>query len=544
MKVHAALAHALKDLGVDTVFGLMGDGNLWLVDSFVEEQGGTYVSAAHEANAVLMANGYARISGRVGVATVTHGPALTNCVTSLTDAVRGRTPMVLIAGDTPAEARDHSQNIAQRDVVMPTGAGFEQMRSPRTAVEDLVQAFRRALAERRPIVLNVPREFNLEEIDYTGVELRFENPQVGTPDPEALDVALGIIASAKRPLILAGKGAAGAGDALTRLADQIGAPVATTLQGQSLFQGHPYDLGICGTLASDATTEIILKSDCIIAFGAALNKFTTAEGSFLEGKTLVHCDTNLAAIGHNAPVDAGIVGDARMVAETMLEWLQESEIPPSGFRTPEMQAQIAASEANEAANATSKEGTVPVRTALQRINALLPSERSFATDLGRFVIEAWRNIRVPRPHAYVHTNNFGAIGMGMGNAVGMAFGAEDAPVVLVTGDGGFMLGGIAEFNTAVRFNRDLIVVVVNDSAYGAEHIQFKNRDLDPTLTEFTWPDFAVLADALGGQGVSIRSLDDLDGLAEIVERRSGPLLIDVHVDPHGLSNSMGAGAPK
>ena len=104
-RVHQVLARGIADLGVGTLFGLMGDGNLWLIDSFVKEQGGTYVGATHEANAVLMASGFAQRSGGIGVATVTHGPGLTNTVTALTDAARARIPMVVIAGDTPAEMR-------------------------------------------------------------------------------------------------------------------------------------------------------------------------------------------------------------------------------------------------------------------------------------------------------------------------------------------------------------------------------------------------------------------------------------------------------
>ena len=156
MKLHDALARALAEHGVDTMFGLTGDANLFLVDRFMREHKGTYVSAAHEAGAVLMAHGYASVTGRVGVATVTHGPAFTNTVTALIEGVRSHTPILLIAGDTPVVDKEHIQAVDQRSVILGTGVGFEQVRSLDTAVVDLSTAMRRALVERRPVVLNVP----------------------------------------------------------------------------------------------------------------------------------------------------------------------------------------------------------------------------------------------------------------------------------------------------------------------------------------------------------------------------------------------------
>src|SRR5690349_6370592 len=123
MKLHAALARALAGHGIDTMFGLIGDANMFLVHSFVHEQGRQYIGAAHEAGAMFMGFGYAGLSGRLGVVTVTHGPALTNCVTGLVEAVRGRVPLLVIAGDTATGSRTNIQDISHRDVVMPTGAG-------------------------------------------------------------------------------------------------------------------------------------------------------------------------------------------------------------------------------------------------------------------------------------------------------------------------------------------------------------------------------------------------------------------------------------
>ena len=139
--VYQSIARAIKDHGTKLIFGLMGDANLFMIDSFVRDFGGRLIPAVHEGSTILMASAYAHVSGNVGVATVTHGPALSNCVTALIEAVRGHAPLVVFAGDTPADNPRHLQSIDQREFVKVTGAGFEQLRTPATVGEDVARAF-------------------------------------------------------------------------------------------------------------------------------------------------------------------------------------------------------------------------------------------------------------------------------------------------------------------------------------------------------------------------------------------------------------------
>jgi acetolactate synthase I/II/III large subunit len=152
-------------------------------------------------------------------------------------------------------------------------------------------------------------------------------------------------------------------------------------------------------------------------------------------------------------------------------------------------------------------------------------------DGGRFIRHTFTALRVPEPSAFVHTLNFGAIGLGMANAVGASFGAPGRPVVMVAGDGGFMLGALAEFSTAVRHGVDVVVFVMNDGAYGAEYIQFRNKNMDPAISTFNWPDLGPVATALGGQGFTVRTLADLETALAAVEHRTVPMLVDIKLDP-------------
>ena len=529
--VYQNIAQSLKDHGVETIFGLMGDANLFMVDSFVRDCSGRFVPAAHEGSSVLMALAYTHVAGKVGVATVTHGPALTNCMTALTEGARGHIPMVLLAGDTPVANPRHLQSIDQREVVKATGAGFEQMRAPETVAMDVARAFYRAQVERRPIVLNMPADFMWREAAHTPSVLDVFTAPGGVAEGEILDNAIGMIASARRPLILAGAGAVKAREEIIKLADRLEAPLATTLKAKGLFKDHPYNIDIFGTLSTPAAYELIAQSDCIICFGASLHDFTTDQGKLMKDKRIVQIDVTPTAIGGGLHPDAALVADAGLTAETILYWLNEAEIPASGFTRDLDVAKL--TEHPIGPNKTA-EGCVNYIHALERLEEVLPKDRLLVTDGGRFMTEVWVRLSVQGPQSFVATTNFGSIGIGLQEAIGAGVAAPEKPVVMFTGDGGFMMGGINEFNTAVRLGLDLIVIVANDSAYGAEHIQFIDRKMDPSLTEFHWPSFAEIGASLGGQGYTVRNNAELEEALAAIPNRTGPMMIELKLDPHDV----------
>ena len=528
--VHQALARAVRDHDVETMFGLVGDANLFLANHFVNGCGGTLVPAAHEGGTVLMALAYSQVTDKVGVATVTQGPGLTNCFTALREGVVARRPMLLLCGDTPATAAFHPQNIDQREVVKATGAGFEQIQAPQTASRDIAHAFFRAHNERRPIVVNIPSDFMWAEVEpRTLVFPRLEAPTL-ISSGDLHEQAIGIIASAKRPLILAGAGAVSARDNLIALSERLEAPLATTLKGTGLFDGHPNNIGFFGTLGTAEAYDVIASADCIVAFGAWLHFLTTDRGKLVEGKRVVQVNKARSDIGKFYQPDVALVADAGQTADNILFWLNEAEIPASGFSRELPTHDIARHPPGDPAQ--SDEGCINFEYALDRLNQALPQDRIMLTDGGRYITEVWCRVQVPDPNSFHMTDNFAAIGQGMQQAIGAAHGEPSRPVVLFTGDGGFMMGGIGEFNTAVRTNRDLIVIICNDAAYGAEHIQMRDRQMDPSLTEFDWPSFAAVAVSLGGEGVEVASPDDLETAIEAINKRQAPIVVELKLDPN------------
>ncbi|MBQ0894873.1 thiamine pyrophosphate-binding protein [Micromonospora sp. U56] len=530
MKFNDVLAHALRLHGVEVMFGVMGDANMYVVDSFHCKEGGRFVAAANEGGAVLMAAGYAAVSGRVGVATVTHG-AIANCVSALFDAARGHHPLLVIAGDTARHEAFHLQNIPQRDVVVPTGAAYCQVRSVDTAAADLAAALGQAVAERRPVVLEVPADFQQADTTIAAGRIQQLVNGVLTPSAEDLEDAAALIAGANRPLVIGGRGAGSPGTAgmLRQFAERIGAPLGTTLRGKGLFAGDPFDIGIVGTLSHPVASDVIGRADCLVVFGAGLNALTTLKGELLAGKRIVQVDTNPAALGRYFPVDVGIVGDAARTAAGLSALLDEAEVPPAGFRRDDLARRIAAWHEEDKAAADS-DGPLTLTGVLHRVNEIVPRERTLAIDGGRFSHEALRILDVDHPWNYAHCLNVGHIGMSVGYGIGASLGRPGVPALVVAGDGGFMLGGLAEFNTAVRNHLDVVVVLLNDGAYGAEYYRFVGQSLDPALTMFDWPDFTEVATSLGGTAVRVAEWGDFKRFAEVVRRGCGPVLVEVLLD--------------
>ena len=526
---HQAISRSIKAHDIDVIFGLMGDANLFMINDFVANCEGGFVPVGFEGSAVLMAIGYSHVRSAVSVASVTHGPGLTNCVTALIEGVRARRPVVVFVGDTPIENTQNLQNIDQREIVKATGAGFEQVRSPEKVSEDVANAFFRAKEEKRPIVLNMPADYMWQEVDYHPIVHQTFNSPATISSGKIFEQAIGLIASAKRPLILAGIGAIDAKDELVKLAERMDAVLATTLKANGLFNDVHCNVGICGTLSTKAGYDAINAADLIVSFGASLSNFTTDRGLLFEGKRVVQISDDPRDISHHFRPDFALIADPTQTAENIQYWLDQAEISPSGFAT-EIKHQAIDKETFKSSSST-QNGRIDFRSALDQLEQKLPKNRLVVTDGGRFMTEVWSRISVPHPKNFVHSANFAAIGQGLQQALGAAIAKPNEFTCLFVGDGGFMLGAINEFNTAVRMKINLLVIVCNDSAYGAEYIQFKDRQMSPALSEFDWPSFADVATSLGGKGFKVTNEEELDVAINQLGGLNGPILFELCLDP-------------
>jgi thiamine pyrophosphate-dependent acetolactate synthase large subunit-like protein len=442
--------------------------------------------------------------------------------------------MLVLCGDVPNAKNSHVQYIDQERLISATGAGYQQIASNSIEV-DVKTAIERSNSEQRPIVVSIPLDLQISDIDFSldvsVAAARAPRKSIDV-DPSALDVAVGIIASSHRPIVLAGVGAvrSGARAELVRLATKIGAALATTVMAKDYFLGETGDLGIFGTFATSKELELMLSSDCVIAFGASLNIFTTAEGSLVAGKSVVHCDQNIEAIGRWTDATIGIVGDAKDVATQINNWLDELQQEPSDFRG-EVGKSLEDQPHWDDYSDQVGDGTVDMRTFLIKLDQILPKTRRVAVDSGHFLAAPVRYLKVESPLNWIWTTSFGSIGLGMAAAIGAACADDGVPTIAVIGDGGFMMS-LSEFNTAVRYGMDLVVVVLNDGSYGAEYHTLRKAGLEVDISLFEWPDFAELGASLGGRSLTIRNMDsDIAALETAMHLRNGPLLVDVRLDP-------------
>ena len=238
--VAEAVGRALAGHGVDVVFGLLGSGNLTVTNA-MRDAGARFYAARHEGGAICMADGYGRVSGRIAACSVHQGPGLTNTITGLTEAAKSRTPLLVLAADTPAAALRSNFRIDQTGLVEAVGAVAERVHGPDTAMADVARAVRRARVERRAVVLMLPLDVQAADCDPTPAPL---GPELApaAPGRAALEAAVETLRAAERPAIIAGRGAvlAGAGPALRRLGELTGAVLATSAVAKGLFAGDPF----------------------------------------------------------------------------------------------------------------------------------------------------------------------------------------------------------------------------------------------------------------------------------------------------------------
>jgi thiamine pyrophosphate-dependent acetolactate synthase large subunit-like protein len=534
--VAETLGRVLADLpppAPAAAFGLVGSGNFVLIEE-LRAGGVKYYGTRHECAAVAAAEAYARVSGRLGVATVHQGPGLTNALTAVTEAARSRTPVLVLAGDTGTLAQHANQNIDQDGVAESVGAIAARVRSAGTAVEDLLRAMRRALEERCAVVLSLP--VDVQELTCTvpdGGVYAGPPARAGAPAPDALAAAAERCATARRPVIVAGRGAvlAGARAPLEALGERIGALFATSAAAKGLFAGNPFDLGVCGGFASALAARLLSQADLVLAFGASLNHWTTRRGEVIaRDVAVVHCDVEPAAIGARHPASVGLAGDAALGADGLLAELERRRLRSEGYRSAQVLEELAAYDrAGEFHDESGPDGIDP-RTLHVALDHMLPAERTVVVDCGHFMGWAPMYMRVPDPAGFVFAQAFQSVGLGLGGAVGAAAARPDRVCVAVVGDGGTFMT-LGELETLVRHRLPVLVVVVDDRAYGAEVHHFEHLGRDPSLAAFPDVDLAAVARALGMDALTVRRVEELEGIARWLQRRDGPLLVDAKVNP-------------
>jgi thiamine pyrophosphate-dependent acetolactate synthase large subunit-like protein len=499
------------------VFGVMGNGNVYFLDA-AEKVGLRFTAVRHEGAAIAAADAYYRASGRLAAGTTTYGPGYTNALTAVAEAVKAQIPVVLVTGDAPSSgARPWDVDQA----AIAAGLGAATFTVTREAAGSITQeAVEYALARRTAVVIAIP--YDLAALEAAEEEL---------PAPPAAAVAdavgggLGrvaeILAGAKRPLILAGRGAhlAGAGPELRELADRVGALTAGTALALNLLQGEGY-LGVAGGFGTDTAAGLMHEADVVLVAGASLSPFTMRFGHLIgPDATVIQIDTAMEPT--HPRVDIFVSADTKSAAGGIVRLLDNAA--PSGAGASkawraEALKRLAEGPFHHPGTAETPDGRLDPRALATALDAVLPERRTVVQDGGHFLGWAPMYWRIPRPQDLVMVGTaFQSIGLGLASAVGAARAVDDGnTLVLAAGDGGFLMG-LSDLESLVGAASSAVVVIYNDAAYGAEIHQYGSQGLTQKPMLIPEVDFSGIARAIGAESAIIRSLADLSALTDWID---------------------------
>ncbi|QBR90586.1 thiamine pyrophosphate-binding protein [Microbacterium wangchenii] len=531
MSVADAVGRTLAELGVAYAFGVVGSGNLRVTNALVDG-GVPYVGARHEMGAACMADAYSRATGQVSVLSVHQGCGLTNALTGIAESAKAHTPVLVLSGDTAAGDVRSNFFIDQDAAAAAVGAIPMRIHSARTATADAARAYRVALYERATVVLSMPIDLQDEDAPDPAAPEPVAAPTPAGPSPESVAAMVRMLSHSERPVVVAGRGAHGAREPLRALAEATGALLVTSAAGRGLFVGDEWALDIMGGFATEGAADLIRDADLLLAFGVALNDWTTRGGDLTRHAAIVQVDDRAEAIGAHRPVALGVIGDAAAVAEAVTADVRRTGAPRTRYRTPEVRERVAAARywSDQPVDPERVDGRVDPAEAINALDRMLPLERLVITDGGNVNCYAGAHLRVPDVRGYSIPLAFQSIGLGLASAIGIGCSQPERLPVLGTGDGAFLMTSV-ELETAVRLGMRMVIIVFNDSAYGAEVHLFPDEVPRMGLIRFPDTDIAAIARGYGCDAMTVTSLADLDEVATWLEDDSvrRPLVIDAKI---------------
>jgi thiamine pyrophosphate-dependent acetolactate synthase large subunit-like protein len=535
LKLQDVLAQAFAAEGCEVLFTLMGDANMYWTEAMSRQPGVTVVNARHEHCAVAMADGYARATGKVGVASTTCGPGFTQIMTALAIAARANVPLVVFAGDSPMLSSFYIQQIDMAPLAQATGAAYIAIKSLDRALDNVREAFHIAALERRPVVLSVPMDLQKQVYpfmaDYIPSSDYLPMPQRAMPDPAMVDRLVAMIAEAEKPVIIAGRGAklAKARAPIEALAEQCGALLATSLQAKGLFEGNPFALDIAGAFASDFARECFAEADLVIGLGVGLGAYTTESGYLYPNARTVQIDINPRGLWQGLrTADMHIRADAAGGAEAITAALKARGIRRDGYRSAALAQQIAADQPDTKEFAIAP-GVVDPRKAMLELDAIVPKDWDVVIGGGHYLGIAMTHLRGRAPERFHVVCDFGAIGNGLPAAIGIAAARKDGKVLLIEGDGSLLMH-VQELETVRREGHRMLMAIINDGGYGAEIHKFRAGGLDPSLVIHGRGDLAGVSTGFGVKGSTVTSLGAMAGMFRAHQASNGASLWDIHTD--------------
>jgi acetolactate synthase-1/2/3 large subunit len=537
MRAVEAVMECLKAEGVDVVFGYPGGANLPTYDAFVDA-GIRHVLVRHEAGGGHAAEGYAKATGKVGVALGTSGPGATNLVTPIMDAMMDSVPVVFITGQVRTDllGTDGFQEADILGITMPAVKHSWMIQHPLEIPRVLHEAFHVARTGRPgPVVVDIPTDLSKADIPYepvTDVHLPGYQPTT-EGNVKQIRQAAKALAAARRPVIYAGGGviSAGASAELTEFATSDRFPVTCTLNGLGGFPApHEQWLGMLGMHGTRAANYAMDEADLICAIGARFDDRITGKLSeFAPRAKFIHIDIDPAEISKNVPAHIPIVGDARNVLTKLVNECRALGADPS--RLDEWWQRIHMwQERHPLAYDDSADNEIKPQRAIQAIYEATGGDAIVTSDVGQHQMWAAQYYHFNKPRRWLNSGGLGTMGFGFPAAIGAAVGCPDATVVAITGDGSFQMN-LQELATVSENRIPVKILIINNGYLGMvrqwQELFWDNRYSHVDMGQM--PDFVKLAEAYGIPGVRLTDKTSLVGDLRSAIATEGPVLVDIRV---------------
>jgi acetolactate synthase-1/2/3 large subunit len=537
------LIEGLISEGVDSIFGYPGGAVLHIYDELWRARDRiTHYLVRHEQGAVHMAEGYARSSGRVGVALVTSGPGATNAVTGIANAYMDSTPIVVITGQVPLPliGTDAFQEVDTVGITRPCVKHNYLVRDVCDLAAIVHEAFYLAKSGRPgPVVIDIPKDVSAAQTSYSRLE-KISFPRIErsiSPDPSKVSRAASAILKARRPVLYVGGGIvnSGAGHALRVFAEQLQLPVTPTLMGLGGFpSAHPMSLGMLGMHGTYAANMAVAESDLLIAVGVRFDDRVTGKlATFAPRAEVIHIDIDPANVGKNRAPDLSIIADAREALDALraeLESLNHEEIARSIDERSRWWDQLRAWQGEQPLRFSGARDHIMPQHVIRELHRLTKGEAIIATDVGQHQMWAAQFYPLNRERQWITSGGLGAMGYGVPAAIGAQLAFRDRLVVAVVGDGGFQMTN-QELATAVQYDLPVKIVIMNNGYLGMVR-QWQEMFHDRAYSEVDLsvaPDFVKLAEAYDAFGARATRPEELSDVLEAGLSHDGVAVMDVVV---------------
>lgn len=532
----------LKEEGVDLIFGYPGGAVLHIYDALYQQEDVSHILVRHEQGAVHAAEGFAKSTGKTGVALVTSGPGATNAVTGIADAYMDSVPMVVFTGQVPTSliGNDAFQEVDTIGITRPCVKHNFLVKNVEDLAETIKKAFYVASTGRPgPVVVDIPKDVTAEKTEFKypkTVKMRSYNPTV-KGHPRQIKKALELILTAEKPMIYTGGGVltSGASKQLTEFTRLLGAPITNTLMGLGSFPAS--DKQFVGMLGMHGTYEANMgmhHSDVLIAIGARFDDRVTGNvEKFCPTAKIVHIDIDPASISKNVQVDVPIVGDVGTVLKEMIKALKESKkkLDPAALKAWWKQVDEWRSEDCLKFDRESK--LIKPQFVVETLHKLTKGDAFVTSDVGQHQMFAAQYYGFNKPNRWINSGGLGTMGFGLPSAMGAQLAHPDSTVACVTGESSIQMC-IQELGTCRQYALPIKILNLNNGFMGMvrqwQEFFYQGRYAMSYMESL--PDFVALAESYGHVGMRIEKPEDVEGaIKEALKMKDRLVFMDFITDP-------------